>query len=129
MLCKIFIFSCMLLLISKSIFCIACCAKSIFSLACCAKSKYSLACCAKSVHPLACFTKSKFPLVCCGKSIYSLACCGKFIYCGGACSPHLLEVSCHYRVVVKAFASGQCGPGSIPGRSRSWRDPNNPPKW
>ena len=47
--------------------------------------------------------------------------------CGGVCSPHLLEVSCHYRVVVKAFASGQWGPGSIPGRSRSCSDPNNPP--
>ena len=39
------------------------------------------------------------------------------------------EVSCHYRIVVKAFASGQCGPSSIPGRSRSWSDPNNPPKF
>ena len=37
------------------------------------------------------------------------------------------EVSRHYWVVVKAFASGQCGPGSIPGRSRRWRDPNYPP--
>ena len=35
------------------------------------------------------------------------------VYCGGACSPHLLEVSRHYRVVVQAFASGQCGPGLI----------------
>ena len=48
--------------------------------------------------------------------------------CGGACSPHMPEVSRHYRVMVKAFASGQCGPGSFPGRSRSWSDPNNPPK-
>ena len=35
--------------------------------------------------------------------------------CGGACTPHLPEVSCHYRVV-----AGQCGPGSIPGQCRSW---------
>ena len=47
--------------------------------------------------------------------------------CGGACSPHLPEASRHYSVVVKAFASGQCRPDSIPGRSRSWSDPNNPP--
>ena len=38
------------------------------------------------------------------------------------------EVSCHYRVVVKSFASGQCGPGTIPGRCRSWSDPNISPK-
>ena len=31
-------------------------------------------------------------------------------YCGGACSPHMPEVSRYYRVVIKAFASGQCGP-------------------
>ena len=49
--------------------------------------------------------------------------------CGGACSPHLPEVSRHNRVVVKAFASGQCGHGLIPGWSISWSDPNNPPKW
>ena len=49
-------------------------------------------------------------------------------HCGGACSPHLPEVSCHFRVVVKAFASGQCGPGSILGRSWRWSDFNNPPK-
>ena len=30
--------------------------------------------------------------------------------CGDACSPHLLKVSRHYGVVVKCFASGQCGP-------------------
>ena len=42
--------------------------------------------------------------------------------CGGACTPHLPEVSRHYGEVVKCFASGQCGPGSIPGwcRSCSW---------
>ena len=53
----------------------------------------------------------------------------KIYCCGGACSLHVLEVSRHYRVVVKAFASGQCGPGSIPGRSRSWSVPNNPPNY
>ena len=31
-------------------------------------------------------------------------------FCGGACSPHVPEVSRHYRVVVKAFAFVQCGP-------------------
>ena len=36
----------------------------------------------------------------------------KIYCCGGACSPHVPEVSRHYRVVVKAFASGQCGPGA-----------------
>ena len=51
----------------------------------------------------------------------------KYKYCGGACTPHLPEVSCHYRVVVKSFASGQCGPGSIPGRFRSWSDAYSPP--
>ena len=50
-------------------------------------------------------------------------------YCGGAFSPHLPAVSRHYRVVVEAFASGQCGPGSIPGRSRNWSDSNNIPKY
>ena len=40
--------------------------------------------------------------------------------CRGACTPHLLEVSCHYGVVVKCFASGQCGPGLFPGQRRSW---------
>ena len=40
--------------------------------------------------------------------------------CGGAFTPHLPEVSPYYRVVVKSFASGQCSPGSIPGRCRSW---------
>ena len=39
---------------------------------------------------------------------------------GLACTPHLWEVSHHYGVVVKCFASGQCGPGLIPGRCRSW---------
>ena len=33
-----------------------------------------------------------------------------YIHCGDACSPHLSKVSCHYGVVVKCFASGQCGP-------------------
>ena len=50
------------------------------------------------------------------------------VLCGGACSPHLPNVSSHYRVVVKAFASSQCRPGSFPGRSRSWYGPNDPPK-
>ena len=40
--------------------------------------------------------------------------------CGDACSPHLPEVSRHYGVVVKCFASGQCSPGWIPDQSRSW---------
>ena len=44
----------------------------------------------------------------------------KWIACAGACTPHLPEVSLHYGVVVKCFASGQCGPGTIPGRFRSW---------
>ena len=35
---------------------------------------------------------------------------------GGACTPHLPVVSRQYGVVVKCFTSGQCGPGSIPGR-------------
>ena len=51
------------------------------------------------------------------------------VLCEGACSPLLPEASRHYSVVVKAFASGQCGPILIPGWSRSWSDPNNPSKW
>ena len=39
--------------------------------------------------------------------------------CGGACTPQLPAVSRHCGEVVKCFDSGQCGPGSIPGRSRS----------
>ena len=42
------------------------------------------------------------------------------LYCGGACTPHLPGVSCHCSLVVKCFASGQCGPGSIPGWCRNW---------
>ena len=40
--------------------------------------------------------------------------------CGAACTLHLPEESHHYGVVVKCFASGQCGLGLIPGWSRSW---------
>ena len=40
--------------------------------------------------------------------------------CGGACIPHFLEVSRHYGVVVKCFASGQCDPSLMPGQCRSW---------
>ena len=47
------------------------------------------------------------------------------VRCGGACSPRLPEVSPHYRVVVKAFASGHCGPGSI----QVGADAYSPPKW
>ena len=43
----------------------------------------------------------------------------KWVSCGDACSPHLPEVSRHYRVVVKCFASGQHAAGLIPG-ARSW---------
>ena len=32
-----------------------------------------------------------------------------------------IDIPSHYGVVVKCFASGQCGPGSIPGLCRSWR--------
>ena len=42
--------------------------------------------------------------------------------CGEACISHLSGVSPHFRKVGKSFASGQCGPGSIPGRCRSWSD-------
>ena len=32
-----------------------------------------------------------------------------------------IDIPSHYGVVVKCFASGQCGPGPIPGQCRSWR--------
>ena len=48
--------------------------------------------------------------------------------CGGACTPHLLEASCHYRVVVKSFASGQCGPIRYQVGAEVGADAYSPPK-
>ena len=53
--------------------------------------------------------------------------CGKFLF-SEQCFYYSVKIVKN-RVVVKTFASGQCGPGTIPGRSRRWRDPNNLPKY
>ena len=63
MLCKCYIFPCILCVIcAKSIFCLACSAKFICFLAICAKSMYCLACSAKSIFSSAFCAKSTFPL-------------------------------------------------------------------